>query len=168
MSCSYCGRTHAAGVLCQGVSRRSFFFFGMAFGVAGSQAVRAVDPLQELEGFIRLGRESVGTRATTELDQAIADFDGELYMVDEAAEVGDLTKLARGLVEGPGMPPIHVDGVDLSTYIQEIDFDTIHKRIKAGEQDIFGRPAGLKKLEPFEVTLSGFWEDAWPPRRGRG
>ena len=52
------------------------------------------------------------------------------------------------------------DGVDLSDHIKAIDLDAIHRELEAGERDIVGRPVGLKVLEPFEVTLSGYWEGA--------
>ena len=59
---------------------------------------------------------------------------------------------------------VQVDGVDLSEYITTIDLDEMHRQLEAGERDL-GRPVGLRKLEPFEITLSGFWEDA-TVRRG--
>ncbi len=143
MTCSYCHRQHAAGVLCQGVSRRSFFFFGMAFGVAGAQACRS-----DL------------------VDQQIADFvQGEVgpaFQVEPFQVANEPFQVANHPIKS--IERVYLgDGVDLSTHIQEIDFDAIHRRIEAGERDLFGRPVtGLKDLEPFKITLSGFWEGVRP------
>ena len=45
MTCSYCHREHAAGVLCRGVSRRAFFFFGVAAVVAAVAPAAAAPTL---------------------------------------------------------------------------------------------------------------------------
>ena len=48
MTCRYCHRHHDAGVLCRGVSRRAFFFFGAAAAVTAVAPTLALEPTERL------------------------------------------------------------------------------------------------------------------------
>lgn len=136
--CRHCQRDHDPRLLCRGVSRRAFFFFGVAAAVA---------PFVPVD----------------ELDQQVADFLQEVvgpgFQVEPYS--GPISRLAQGLIKQAGVGGIQVNGIDLNDKIKTIDLDAIHRQLEAGERNLFGRPiSGLKDLEQFEVTLSGFWEGA--------
>ena len=86
MTCRYCGREHDARVLCRGVSRRGFFFFGAAAAVATVAPVLAESTTQ-----LVLGKNVWGASTST---PAVTSF--------------SLSTAVRGTFDGDGfwMPPL--------------------------------------------------------------